>query len=112
MPPQYCDLDSFQVTYGDPNNYDVFQKIGHGGFSTVFSGQDIRTGQLVVIKTLKKEKEDDVKTKMEIRALQLLKGGPNIIELVDVVQYPIPDATNQTMAFVMEYINQRNKTWQ
>ena len=44
------------------------------------------------------------KIRREVKILHILKGGPNIMEIRDVVR----DAATKTPAIITEYINQRD----
>ena len=58
--------------------------IGRGKYSEVFEGINVVNYQKCVIKVLKPVKKK--KIKREIKILQNLSGGPNIIALLDVVR--------------------------
>jgi casein kinase II subunit alpha len=60
------------------------RKIGRGKYSEVFEGVNIANNDKCVIKVLKPVKKK--KIKREIKILQILSGGPNIISLLDVVR--------------------------
>ena len=62
------------------------RKIGRGKYSEVFEGINIVNNEKCVIKVLKPVKKK--KIKREIKILQNLAGGPNIISLLDVVRDP------------------------
>jgi casein kinase II subunit alpha len=77
-------VDSLQVAWGDTDNYEIVRKIGRGKYSEVFEGVNIANRDKCVIKVLKPVKKK--KIKREIKILQILSGGPNIISLLDVVR--------------------------
>lgn len=60
--------------------------LGRGKYSEVFEGINITNYQKCVIKVLKPVKKK--KIKREIKILQNLSGGPNIVGLLDVVRDP------------------------
>ena len=66
--------------------YDLTKKIGRGKYSEVFEGVDTRNNKRIIVKVLKPVKKR--KIKREIRILQVLKGGINIIDIADVVRDP------------------------
>ena len=68
------------------DNYEIVRKIGRGKYSEVFEGVNIMNNEKCVIKVLKPVKKK--KIKREIKILQNLAGGPNIISLLDVVRDP------------------------
>ncbi|TVY84141.1 Casein kinase II subunit alpha [Lachnellula suecica] len=84
MPRSYWDYDSVNITWGNLENYEVVRKIGRGKYSEVFEGINVVNYQKCVIKVLKPVKKK--KIKREIKILQNLSGGPNIIALLDVVR--------------------------
>jgi len=61
-------------------------RLGRGKYSEVFEGINISNYQKCVIKVLKPVKKK--KIKREIKILQNLSGGPNIVALLDVVRDP------------------------
>lgn len=102
MPRSYWDYDSVNITWGILENYEVVRKIGknctlpfshaeltryasgRGKYSEVFEGINVVNYQKCVIKVLKPVKKK--KIKREIKILQNLSGGPNIVALLDVVR--------------------------
>jgi casein kinase II subunit alpha len=102
MPRSYWDYDSVNITWGVLENYEVVRKIGasrplstftvqllicdlgRGKYSEVFEGINVVNYQKCVIKVLKPVKKK--KIKREIKILQNLSGGPNIVALLDVVR--------------------------
>lgn len=95
----YSDYESMTINWGEQDNYEVIRKIGRGKYSEVFSGFNSATKQKCVIKILKPVKKK--KIKREIKILQNLSGGVNIIDLLDVVR----DPTSKTPALIFEHIN-------
>ena len=66
-----------------PRTAEVVRKVGRGKYSEVFEGIQVATGNKVIIKILKPVKKK--KIKREIKILQNLAGGTNIIRLLDIV---------------------------
>ncbi|RWA10186.1 hypothetical protein EKO27_g4924 [Xylaria grammica] len=85
--------------WGVLENYEVVRKIGRGKYSEVFEGINIVNYQKCVIKVLKPVKKK--KIKREIKILQNLSGGPNIVALLDVVR----DSQSKTPSLIFEYVN-------
>jgi len=83
-PRSYWDYENMTITWGDQEDYEVIRKIGRGKYSEVFEGINIYNKQRCVIKILKPVKKK--KIKREIKILQNLCGGPNIVKLLDVVR--------------------------
>lgn len=122
-PAEYWDYDNLSIEWGcvhcavdivcylvfsnicsllfisDQEDYEVIRKVGRGKYSEVFSGINVNTNAMCVIKILKPVKKK--KIKREIKILQNLCGGKNIIKLLDVVR----DPQSKTPSLVFEYIN-------
>ncbi|OXV05198.1 hypothetical protein Egran_07034 [Elaphomyces granulatus] len=125
MPRSYWDYDSVNISWGVSENYEVVRKIGNpssvvigislhreflmlisatftvgrGKYSEVFEGINIANYQKCAIKVLKPVKKKIIKR--EIKILQNLSGGPNVVALLDVVR----DSQGKTPSLVFEYIN-------
>ncbi len=83
----------------DQDDYEVVRKIGRGKYSEVFAGHSIKNGYKCVVKVLKPVKKK--KIKREIKILQNLSGGTNIIQLLDVTKDPM----SKTPCLIFEYVN-------
>jgi casein kinase II subunit alpha len=90
------------VSWGDQDDYEVIRKIGRGKYSEVFEGINVFNKQRCVVKILKPVKKK--KIKREIKILQNLCGGPNIIKLLDVVR----DPHSKTPCLVTEHVNNQD----
>jgi len=99
MPREYWDYDTLQVQWGVQDNYEIVRKLGRGKYSEVFEGVNVVNGEKCCIKVLKPVKKK--KIKREIKILQNLAGGPNIVGLLDVVR----DPQSKTPALVFENVN-------
>ncbi|KAH0536756.1 hypothetical protein FGG08_006394 [Glutinoglossum americanum] len=99
MPRSYWDYDGVNISWGVLENYEVVRKIGRGKYSEVFEGINVTNYQKCVIKVLKPVKKK--KIKREIKILQNLSGGPNIVALLDVVR----DSQSKTPSLIFEYVN-------
>jgi casein kinase II subunit alpha len=86
--------------YSDIENYEIVDKIGRGKYSNVYSGVNMVKGTEVAVKIFKPVKKS--KIKREVKILNLLKGGPNIIEIQDVIR----DSATKTPTIITEFINQ------
>jgi len=89
----------FIYIYSDQDDYEVVRKIGRGKYSEVFSGFNVFNNTKCVIKILKPVKKK--KIKREIKILQNLSGGTNVIQLLDVVR----DPQSKTPSLVFEHVN-------
>lgn len=98
-PREYWDYEALQVEWGDQSKYEVTAKLGRGKYSEVFGGIRVKDQSRCVVKILKPVKK--TKIKREIKILQNLCGGTNIIRLLDVVQDPI----SRTPSLIFEHVN-------
>lgn len=72
---------------------------GEGEYAEVFRAVDLRNGKECVVKVLKPTEKHLVK--LEIKILQDLVGGPNIVRLVDVAR----NSMGKSPSIVTEYVN-------
>jgi casein kinase II subunit alpha len=123
-PRDYWDYEALTVAWGDQDAYEVVKKVGRGKYSEVFEGVKTASDERCIIKArfphallacvhsadalnllscclqiLKPVKKK--KIKREIKILQALAGGPNIITLLDVVREPL----SKTPSLVFEFVN-------
>ncbi|KAG0174482.1 Casein kinase II subunit alpha [Apophysomyces sp. BC1034] len=99
QPKEYHDYEALQVFWGVQDNYEICRKIGRGKYSEVFEGINALNGEKCVIKVLKPVKKK--KIKREIKILQNLTGGPNIIGLLDIVR----DQQSRVPSLIFESVN-------
>lgn len=95
----YWDYEILSVNWGCQDDYEVSRKVGRGKYSEVFEGINVTTGDKCVIKILKPVMKK--KIKREIKILQNLCGGPNIIKLLDAVR----DPQSKTPSLIFEHVN-------
>ncbi|CAO1614785.1 unnamed protein product [Sympodiomycopsis kandeliae] len=113
----WWDYDNLTVQWGTQDNYEILRKVGRGKYSEVFEGVNVAaitshhhasaagqaiapsTGEKCIIKVLKPVKKK--KIKREIKILQNLAGGPNVVGLLDVVR----DPQSKTPSIITEYVN-------
>jgi hypothetical protein len=92
-------LTWFYFGFSDMEDYEVVRKVGRGKYSEVFEGINVMYNTKCVIKILKPVKKK--KIKREIKILQNLCGGTNIIKLLDVVR----DPQTKTPSLIFEYVD-------
>eukprot|EP00004_Rigifila_ramosa_P022902 TRINITY_DN6355_c0_g1_i2.p1 TRINITY_DN6355_c0_g1~~TRINITY_DN6355_c0_g1_i2.p1 ORF type:complete len:374 (-),score=76.99 TRINITY_DN6355_c0_g1_i2:107-1201(-) len=97
-PKDYWDYETMAVQWGEQDDYEVVRKVGRGKYSEVFEGVNVVNGERVILKILKPVKKK--KIKREIKILQNLCGGTNIIRLLDVVR----DPQSKTPSLVFEHV--------
>uniref|UniRef100_A0A674N0R7 non-specific serine/threonine protein kinase n=1 Tax=Takifugu rubripes TaxID=31033 RepID=A0A674N0R7_TAKRU len=104
QPREYWDYESHVVEWGNQDDFQLVRKLGRGKYSEVFEAINITSNEKVVVKILK------VRVKVtsslchwlrEIKILENLRGGPNIISLIDIVKDPV----SRTPALVFEHVN-------
>ncbi|EGT38379.1 hypothetical protein CAEBREN_28478 [Caenorhabditis brenneri] len=91
-PREYWDYEAHMIEWGQIDDYQLVRKLGRGKYSEVFEGFKMSTDA----KPVKKKK-----IKREIKILENLRGGTNIITLLDVVKDPI----SRTPALIFEHVN-------
>jgi casein kinase II subunit alpha len=96
---EYWDYESHVVTWGQQDDYQAVRKLGRGKYSEVFEAINITNNEKCVIKILKPVKKK--KIKREIKILENLCGGPNIIALQAIVKDPV----SRTPALIFEHVN-------
>ena len=77
----------------------LWNLVGEGEYSEVFHSVDLRNNKSCVAKVLKPVKKR--RAKREIKILEDLSGGPNIVKLVDVAR----NNQSKSPSIVTEYIN-------
>mmetsp|Transcript_9138 Transcript_9138/g.13701 ORF Transcript_9138/g.13701 Transcript_9138/m.13701 type:complete len:369 (+) Transcript_9138:139-1245(+) len=85
-PDSYWNYESYKINWQTPDGYEVIRKIGRGKYSEVFEGMEMGTNTKIVIKILKPVRKE--KIKREIKILENLRGGDNIIRLIKKVKDP------------------------
>ncbi|CAM9684630.1 unnamed protein product [Scytosiphon promiscuus] len=97
----YWDYENFRLSslrWEDVDRYEVYGRLGFGRFSEVMEGVVVDSGRKVVLKVLKPART--YKIKREIRVLQLLAGGPNILALEGVCR----DRHTGTTTLILEHL--------
>uniref|UniRef100_A0A3Q3MY92 non-specific serine/threonine protein kinase n=1 Tax=Labrus bergylta TaxID=56723 RepID=A0A3Q3MY92_9LABR len=106
-PREYWDYESHVVEWGNQDDFQLVRKLGRGKYSEVFEAINITNNEKVVVKILKPVKKK--KIKREIKILENLRGGPNIISLIDIVKDPVQlyqTLTDYDIRFYMYEISQ------
>ena len=85
-PPSHWDYEALSVNWGSQDDYLVTGRVGRGKYSEVFAGINVKNNHRCIIKVLKPVRSK--KIRREIKILQILSGGPNIISLTDLVREP------------------------
>lgn len=98
---EWWDYDNLALQWGTQDHFEILQKVGRGKYSEVFEGVNVSTPTYdkCIIKVLKPVKKK--KIKREIKILQNLMGGPNVVQLIDVVR----DPQSKTPSIITEYID-------
>ena len=98
-PREYWDYDNQTIEWEPTDDYQLVRKLGRGKYSEVFEAINVKSNEKCVVKILKPVSKK--KIKREIKILQNLRGGPNIIQLLATVKDPI----SRVPSIVTEYIN-------
>jgi len=90
-------------------NYTIVQKLGDGGFATVYLAQHTVLEKKAAVKFLLEEwiNEPDVVSRFfdEARTMERLKESPNIVEIIDIASKEICEREGLPPYFIMEYID-------
>ena len=97
-PREYWDYEALTVNWGEQDDYEVVRKVGRASTPRCSRACTRGNNEKCVIKILKPVKK---KIKREIKILQNLTGGPNIIKLLDIVREP----QSKTPSLIFEYVN-------
>ncbi|KAJ9124235.1 hypothetical protein QFC22_001034 [Naganishia vaughanmartiniae] len=98
----WWDYDNLTVQWGVQDHYEIVRKVGRGKYSEasiVFESIHLPSSSKCIVKVLKPVKKK--KIKREIKILQNIAGGPNVVALLDVVR----DPQSKTPSIVFEYVN-------
>ena len=98
-PEDYSFYNAMNIEWGDMDNYECYKKIGRGKYSEVYLSYCKSNNRKCVVKVLKPVKSE--KIYREIKILQIVYGGPNIIGLTDLVKEPI----TKVPCFVYDYMD-------
>lgn len=98
-PREYWDYENYTVEWSNQDDYQLVRKLGRGKYSEVFEALNVVDNNKCVVKILKPVKKK--KIKREIKILQNLAGGTNIITLLAVVKDPV----SRTPALIFEHVN-------
>jgi casein kinase II subunit alpha len=97
-PPEYSFYGQLEISWGNMQDYQCHHKLGRGKYSEVYQGANANNEEKCVIKILKPVKIE--KIYREIKILETLYGGPNIIKLYDILK----ETVSKTPCFVYEYM--------
>ncbi|PNH10954.1 Casein kinase II subunit alpha [Tetrabaena socialis] len=102
-PTAYYD-DTLNVTWGSQDQYEVFRQLGKGKYGEVYEGVNLRLAardkdRVCVIKVMRPVKEH--RLRREVKILQHVSGGPNIVRLLDIVR----DPDTKTPSFVFDFVD-------
>lgn len=100
--PKYYNYENLSFEFNNCDHYELKRSIGRGKYSDVFEAVDNRNSKPVVIKILKPVRK--VKIAREIKILEILKGGPNIVTLTDICF----DNTSNTPSLVFDFLSVTN----
>ena len=95
------------IDCGDMERYQKLEKIGEGTYGVVYKAKDRITGEVIALKKIRLEAEDEGIPSTAIREISLLKElqHPNIVRLYDVVH------TEKKLTLVFEYLDQDLKKY-
>ncbi|KNC46028.1 CMGC/CK2 protein kinase [Thecamonas trahens ATCC 50062] len=96
------DVKRYRVTWTKTDRFKMGRKVGQGHFGEVFEAKDTqRKSKKVVAKMLKDTRKQKAKLRQEIKMLEYVRGGPNIVQLQDTVK----DLNTGNKLLIFEKIN-------
>ncbi|CAA7266738.1 unnamed protein product [Cyclocybe aegerita] len=83
------------------DRYQKIEKVGEGTYGVVYKAKDVGSGQIVALKKIRLEAEDEGVPSTAIREISLLKElkNENIVQLLDIVH------ADQKLYLVFEFLN-------
>ncbi|KZW02932.1 Pkinase-domain-containing protein [Exidia glandulosa HHB12029] len=83
------------------DNYAKLEKVGEGTYGVVYKARDVRTGEIVALKKIRLEAEDEGVPSTAIREISLLKElkDDNVVKLLDIVHQ------EQKLYLVFEFLD-------
>ena len=83
------------------DRYEKLEVVGEGTYGVVYKAKDTQTGEIVALKKIKLETEQEGIPSTAIREIALLKElqHPNIVKLVNVLH------TDKKLTLVFEYLD-------
>jgi len=98
QPRAYWDYNAYEVEWKNTDKYSILTKVGRGKYSDVFCGVNMESKEKICIKTLKPVRKK--KIKREIKILENLQGGPNVVKFYEAVR----DGAAGTKALIFEFV--------
>jgi len=89
------------------SKYKKLEKIGEGTYGEVFKAKNRKTGEIIALKKIRMESEDEGIPSTAVREISILKqlDHPNIVHLHDVI------LTETSLTLVFEYLDQDLKNY-
>ena len=83
--------------------YERIEKLGEGTYGVVYKAKDLYKNEIVAIKKIRLENEDEGMPSTAMREIAILKelGHPNIVHLRDVIYQP----TEKKLSLIFEYLD-------
>jgi len=89
------------------DKYRKIEKIGEGTYGLVYKAKNQKTGEIVAMKKIRLESEDEGTPSTAVREISILKQlqHPNIVQLYDVIH------TETSLTLIFEYMDQDLKNY-
>jgi cyclin-dependent kinase len=89
------------------DKYQKIEKLGEGTYGIVYKAQNKQTGEIVALKRIRLDKDDEGIPSTAIREISLLKElrHPNIVKLLDILH------SEKKLTLVFEYLETDLKKW-
>lgn len=81
--------------------YTKLEKVGEGTYGVVYKAKDIKTGEIVALKKIRLQAEEEGIPSTALREISILKELPhkNVVRLVDVIH------SSKKLTLVFEYLD-------
>lgn len=83
--------------------YEKMEKLGEGTYGIVYKVKDLRTNQIVALKKIRLENEDEGMPSTAMREIAILKelDHPNVVNLLDIIYVP----NEKKLHLIFEYVD-------
>lgn len=98
---EYYEYENAVIEWTTTENYELIKRLGRGRYSEVFLAMDLNSSKERVLKILKPVKLR--KIKREVKVLQILKDGENIVKILDMVK-----GSSAAYSIVLEYFEHQD----
>jgi cell division cycle 2-like len=100
FPDVASDKKRSRFQFGNIYNYERLEVLGSGSYGVVVKARDLRTGETVAVKWIRRRDDDLRAVFQEARCLAACRGHPSVVQIRDVAA----DAVTGDVFIVMEFV--------